>query len=114
MKWGAKIRDSIDEAIYLYDKLLLILSQDSVASQWVEHEVEFALERERKEKRIVLLPIRLDDAVMQIRRGWPALVRNTRHIGDFTRWTDPQAYQQAFERLLSDLNKSVIKEQQNG
>lgn len=28
---------------------------------------------------------------------------SARHIGDFTRWTDTQQYQQAFERLLRDL-----------
>jgi len=33
-------------------------------------------------------------------------VRNERKIGDFTHWTDPQAYQQAFERLVRDLKKA--------
>jgi hypothetical protein len=27
----------------------------------------------------------------------------TRHIGDFSRWTEPAAYQKAFKRLLRDL-----------
>ena len=35
--------------------------------------------------------------------GWPALIRNTRHIGDFTRWKEHDAHQVAFERLLRDL-----------
>jgi hypothetical protein len=30
-------------------------------------------------------------------------IRRTRHIGDFSRWKDHDAYQQAFERLLRDL-----------
>lgn len=44
---GAKIRVGIDEAIQLRDRFILILSTHSVGSQWVEQEVETALERER-------------------------------------------------------------------
>ena len=42
MKIGDRIRPRIDETIRLYDKLLLVLSKTSVASQWVEQEVETA------------------------------------------------------------------------
>src|SRR5947209_8517368 len=40
LKIGEKWRDRIDEAIHVHDKLLLVLSQHSVASVWVEREVE--------------------------------------------------------------------------
>lgn len=103
LKIGERIRPGIDEAIRLHDKLLLILSEHSVSSQWVEQEVETALERERKQKRTSLFPIRLDDAVMESMGGWAALIRNTRNIGDFTRWKEHDEYQEAFERLLRDL-----------
>ncbi len=58
LKIGSRIRPSIDESIRLYDKLLLVLSEYSVASQWVEQEVERALARERKENKVILFPIR--------------------------------------------------------
>ncbi len=103
LKVGDKIRPRIDESIRLYDKLLLVLSAHSVASQWVEQEVETALAEERKENRTVLLPIRLDNAVMEMEGGWPALIRNTRNIGDFTCWKEHDAYQKGLERLLRDL-----------
>lgn len=103
MKIGDKIRTRIDESIRLHDKLLLVLSEHSVTSAWVEQEVETALDRENRHGKTILFPIRLDNAVMEIETGWPALVRNTRHIGDFTRWKDHDAYQAAFERLLRDL-----------
>jgi hypothetical protein len=51
----------------------------------------------------VLFPVRLDEAVMEIENGWPADIRRTRHIGDFTNWKDHEAYQKAFARLLRDL-----------
>ena len=66
-------------------------------------EGEAALALERREKRTVLFPIRPDGAVMEIEEGWPALIRNTRHIGDFRNWKDHDAYGQAFGRLLRDL-----------
>jgi TIR domain len=64
LKWGEKIRAGIDQAIHLHDKLLLILSKSSVASGWVEHEVRTALAKERKERRVVLFPVRVDKAVL--------------------------------------------------
>jgi len=109
LKIGAKIRTGIDEAIRLHDKLLLVLSKYSVASDWVEQEVETALDRERNEKRTVLFPIRLDDTVMKIDTGWPALIKNTRNIGDFRKWKIHDSYQKAFDRLLRDLKAEEKK-----
>jgi TIR domain-containing protein len=66
LKWGERIRTGIDEAIRLYDKLLLILSKSSVASGRVEREVKMALAKERKEKRTVLFPVRVDRADLRV------------------------------------------------
>lgn len=103
LKIGDPFRQRIDESIRLHDKLLLVLSQHSVVSAWVEDEVEAALERERREQRLVLFPIRIDEAVAQTGKAWAASVRRTRHIGDFTRWQEQDAYHRALERLLRDL-----------
>ena len=103
LKIGDKFRSRIDESIRIFDKLLLALSQQSIASPWVEDEVEAALERERRENRLVLFPISLDDTIMQTDVAWAAHLRQKRHIGDFRRWKDHDAYQKAFERLLRDL-----------
>lgn len=106
---GAKIRDGIDEAICRYDKLLLILSENSVNSQWVEQEVETALEKEReRNNQIVLFPVRLDNAVMDSGDGWTRLIKNTRNIGDFCQWKDHDTYQKTFERLVKALKASLI------
>src|SRR5207249_3938300 len=58
VKIGDKIRERLDDSIRIHDKLLLVLSKYSVTSQWVEQEVEMALERERHEGRTILSPIR--------------------------------------------------------
>ena len=106
LKIGNKFRQHIDKAIHLQDKLLLLLSEHSISSAWVENEVEAALEKEALQQREVLFPIRLDDTVMQTSQAWAATLRRTRHIGDFANWTDHQAYQIAFYRLLRDLKKT--------
>jgi uncharacterized protein YjbI with pentapeptide repeats len=115
LKIGDPFRQRIDESIKLHDKLLLILSEHSVQSPWVQDEVEAAVERERRDQRLVLFPIRIDDAVMDTDAAWAASIRRTRHIGDFTRWKDHDAYQKAFERLLRDLkDESKAKDKEAG
>jgi TIR domain-containing protein/pentapeptide repeat protein len=107
LKIGDKIRDRLDQSIRLYDKLLLILTEDSIESDWVEKEVETAFEKERRNPgKTVLFPIRLDDAVMDTDKAWAADIRRTRHIGNFTDWKDHDSYQKAFDRLLRDLKAS--------
>jgi hypothetical protein len=36
---GKKLHEQIDQAIRIYDKLLLILSEDSMNSEWVKTEI---------------------------------------------------------------------------
>jgi hypothetical protein len=93
----------IEESIRLYDKVMVILSVNSIRSSWVEEEVEAALEKERKQNKLVLFPIRLDDVVMETNEAWAASLRRARHIGDFRAWKDHDPYQKSFERLLRDL-----------
>jgi uncharacterized protein YjbI with pentapeptide repeats len=109
LKIGERIRSGIDEAIRIREKLILVLSSHSVASQWVEQEVETALEEERQRgaNASILFPIRLDDAVMDIPVGWPKLIRNTRNIGDFTLWRNHNKYSEALKRVIHDLRKGT-------
>jgi pyruvate kinase len=103
LKIGDPIRERIDRSIRSYDRLLLILSSHSVASHWVEAEVETALERESTNGP-VLFPVRLDDEVMKTETPWAAHIRRTRHIGDFCRWKNYDEYWRGLNRLLRDLH----------
>jgi hypothetical protein len=103
---GAKIWDAIDEAIKLRDKLLLILSNNSIDSDWVEDEVQKAFAEERDRKQPILFPIRIDDAVMETSEPWARKLRDQRNIGDFRRWKDHDAYKDSFERVVRDLTVS--------
>ncbi len=115
LKAGDVLRPKIDTTIRLHDRLLLVLSASSIASPWVESEVEAALEEERRRGELpeelrgnptVLFPIRIDDSIFEIQSGWPALIKRTRHIADFRSWQDRTAYQNALDRLIQDLTIS--------
>ena len=108
MKIGADLRETFDIAIRKRDRLLLVLSENSVRSPWVQREVERALDEELRRKQDgrtdwrVLFPIRLDDSILSLDAGWASDVQR-RHIGDFRNWTGCDSYQAAFQRLLRDL-----------
>jgi hypothetical protein len=103
MKIGAKILDTIDEAIRLREKVLLILSEQSISSEWVEDEVSTAFAEERSRNQTVLFPIRIDAAIMDTNEAWARKLRDSRHIGDFSKWKDHDSYKKGLERLMRDL-----------
>jgi uncharacterized protein YjbI with pentapeptide repeats len=109
---GRKIHEQIDEAIRLNDRLLLILSDHSMNSEWVKTEIAHARQKELNEHRQVLFPI----SVVPFERikAWKNFDADTGKdsareireyfIPDFTNWkTDHDAYTKAIERLLKDL-----------
>jgi hypothetical protein len=65
--------------------------------------VRIAPAEEERHGRTVLFPVHVDDPVLDTTEQWAHDLRRTRHIGGFTRWKEPDAYRQAPERLLRDL-----------
>jgi uncharacterized protein YjbI with pentapeptide repeats len=108
---GKKLHEQIDEAIRVYDRLLLILSEHSIRSAWVETEIAKARKREKRENRRMLFPIGLVD--YETLRNWECFDADTGKdsareireffIPDFSVWKDFDSYQDAFGRLLRDL-----------
>ena len=103
-------RPFLDEEIRTREKLIVVLSQNSITSEWVEDEVTAGFEQERLRDKLVLAPIRLDGAIMESAEPWAAKLRRNRHIGDFRNWKDPDAYQEALARLLRDLKRTPVRE----
>jgi uncharacterized protein YjbI with pentapeptide repeats len=108
---GRKMHEQIDEAIRIYDRLLLILSTESMGSSWVKTEIAKARQKEVTQKRHVLFPLTLvpfedvrrweqfnadlgEDTAKEIREFF---------VPDFSGWKTHHAYQPAFERLLKAL-----------
>lgn len=103
LKTGDRFRQVIYDAIRAHDKLLLVLSCNSIVSEWVEDEVNAALDREKEEGRSILFPVTLDRAVWETDRAWVRSLTYKRHICDFTKWSDAEAYNSALDRLQRDL-----------
>lgn len=108
---GKKLHHQIDEAIQPYDKLLLILSEHSMISPWVETEIREARKRERKEGRQMFFPISVTS--YESIKNWVLfnsdegrdLAREIREysIPDFSNWKNHDDYHTAFNGLLRDL-----------
>jgi TIR domain/Pentapeptide repeats (8 copies) len=111
LRGGHKLYDQIDEAIRIYDKLIIVLSEASIRSGWVETELRKAFQKERCENRRTLFPIRLVDWTTL--EGWRLpdsssgkdLAEEVRgyFVPDFSPWKEHDAFEAAFARLLADL-----------
>ena len=113
---GKKIHEQLFEAIQIHDKLLLVLSEASIRSEWVVTEIRKAREVERKENRRKLFPIRLVD--FDILRKWTcfdadsgkdlAVELREYYIPDFSNWKNHDAFELAFIRLQKDLKAANV------
>jgi hypothetical protein len=115
MKSGDKLYDQIDRAIQIHDRLLLVLSEHSLKSKWVETEIRRARKVELREGRRKLFPIRLTN--YETLQEWVCIDSTTGEdlaeevrsyfIPDFSNWKNHDDLEQAFARLLSDLKASA-------
>ena len=111
MQRGKKIHEQIDEAINRHEKLLLILSQESMASNWVKTEIATARRREHVEGIRMLFPVSI--VPYEHLRSWKCFdadtgldsAREIREylVADFSNWKEPASYWSAFQALLRDL-----------
>jgi uncharacterized protein YjbI with pentapeptide repeats len=111
IKGGRKLHEQIPEAIRLYDKLLLVLSENSMNSEWVKTEIYHARQDEIRTGKRKLFPIGLID--FEEIRKWQAfdadvgkdMAREVReyYIPDFSAWKNHDSYRKALDRLVRDL-----------
>jgi len=111
IRGGRKIHEQLEEAIRKYDRLLLILSESSMISEWVRTEIEHAREKERLSGKHVLFPLAL--VPFKTVKAWRQFnaeigsdnARRIRefYIPDFSKWKEHDAYSAAFARLLEAL-----------
>jgi hypothetical protein len=111
MRGGRKLHEEIFRAIQIQDKLLMVLSEYSMKSEWVMTEIRRARKVERVENRRKLFPIRLVD--FDAIQNWECfdadsgkdLAAELReyYIPDFSNWKDHDAFEAEFAKLLRDL-----------
>jgi uncharacterized protein YjbI with pentapeptide repeats len=105
------LQDQVWRAIQLHHVVILVLSEDSVASDWVENELDMARTKEKAEGRAVLCPVALDDAWKAkvdakdspgdpSRQLWRTL--GQKYVLDFSHWKT-KAFDEAYQKLLRGL-----------
>ena len=115
MQGGKKLIEQIDRAIQVNDRLLLVLSEHSLNSEWVQTEIRKARQSELREQRQKLFPIRLV-SIDRI-RDWNCFDADTGkdfavelcedHIPDFSNWKNHDAFESAFESAFADLLRDL-------
>jgi hypothetical protein len=103
MKAG-RIEIQIDRAINQKRTVLLVLSEHSLSSDWVEHEVRTARGLEKEMGRDVLCPVPLDDSWKS--SPWPKRVMEQiteYNILDFSDWKDESKFEHMFRKLIDGL-----------
>lgn len=96
-----------DEPIFIYDVLLLVISEHSTmqaSHRVLNRMVKEALSKERQGVMPVLIPLYLEKDPLEIQGVWPRLLRVANVQGrDFSCWNDQHAYQEVLYQLLRDL-----------
>jgi uncharacterized protein YjbI with pentapeptide repeats len=101
---AGRLEHQIDRAIRLNPTVILVLSEHSVKSDWVESEATTARELEKSLQRDVLCPITLDGSWRA--SPWPEVLRRQiekYHILDFSQWRDAQVFERQWQKLTEGL-----------
>lgn len=106
LKAGDKFPVEITEAVQSSEKLLVVLSKNSLDSDWVRKEVMLAKQKKGKGKREVLVPICLDRAYLKSKIDWAVSIQKRLNIRSFENCQQPSShYQKMLNDLLNDLRK---------
>jgi uncharacterized protein YjbI with pentapeptide repeats len=108
---GDDIHLEVDEAVRLWDKVLLCCSETSLASWWVDKEVRKALEKEkqlwneRRKQVLAIIPLNLDGYMFDTRwQDWKKQHLTSRLAADFTGWEkDNVKFEEQFEGVVKAL-----------
>jgi TIR domain len=90
MKAGEVILSAISKAIEGVDAVLLCCSTESLGSTWVAAEIEYALKKEERRKRTILIPLDMDGALSkkttrpELRDRLSVNFRDWRRTGDWS------------------------------
>ncbi len=102
---SGRMERQIDRAIRQNPTVLLVLSKNSLNSDWVQHEVRKARELGKELKRDALCPVALDDSWKSA--PWPARIMEQimeYNILDFSGWKNPNTYNNRISKLISGLD----------
>jgi len=99
IKIGDSLTQKIGQAIDEMDYFGVVLSRHSITSEWVQRELQVAMQRELKERRVIVLPLLLEPVEL------PAFLRDKLYA-DFT---TPERFNETFPKLLKALGVEMAK-----
>jgi len=102
-KTGDSVTDLINEVNTNEDKLLVILSNNSIANKLIITEVEDVLAEEGQRKQSILMPLKINGDLTMEDKSVLNKILSGKHISDFTNWNKPNEYNIAFNELLENL-----------
>lgn len=91
LKVGDSLIDRIQSAITTASALIIVLSKASVASEWCKKELSAGLIRELEERRVIVLPVLLEDCSI------PLFLRDKKYAD----------FRKDFDAGLTDIQKAV-------
>lgn len=95
-RWELRVGDSlinrIQSAITTASSLVIVLSKSSVASEWCKKELNAGLIRELEERRVIVLPLLLEDCDI------PLFLKDKKYAD----------FRKDFDAGLSDIQKAVV------
>jgi uncharacterized protein YjbI with pentapeptide repeats len=108
---GEKIYAELDQGKKGDYKVLPVISENSIASQWIGAKLERARQCEIRENRRCLFPVRLVNLREKI-NGAPEIPGELQEYGiqDFSDWENNDSYRKAFERLLAEMRECDRRE----
>jgi len=95
---GDSIPEKIAQGLAESDFFLIVVSQNSVNSEWVKKELSGAIVHEIERRKVTVLPIRLDDAPV------PATIKDKLYA-DFS-----HSYEEGLEKLLRSIKAREVTE----
>ena len=99
---GDSLTEKIGKAIENMDYVGVVLSHNSINSEWVQRELQIALQKEIKGKKVVVLPILIETVEI------PPFLKDKLYA-DFTR---PEKFENELSKLLRVLEVSAAREKE--
>ncbi len=106
IKIGESLTEKVGRAIDEMDYVGVVLSSNSINSEWVQKELQVAMQKEFSKKKVVILPMLLEHVEI------PPFLRDKLYA-DFT---SPEQYESTFPKILSAMgiiieeNKQIVQE----
>ena len=97
---GIWITDDVDRGIRYYDKLVVVVSEESLANEHLREEMSRAARKQEETDSWLFIPVIISDAAYDERNRNVRLLQLSKYmLFDFRGWEEPQSYSAAVDTL---------------